>query len=62
MRLIEDIVNAWKNATAEAGLRWQQQLAVFCITCVLIVSHRPDAVWNAQFYAEDGVIWFAAGA
>lgn len=50
---------AWKIAVRGSGLRWQTQVFVFCLACLLIVSHRPDAVRNAQFYAEDGAVWFA---
>lgn len=39
------------------GLPWQ--IAAFLISCAAIVSRRPDAVFHAQFYAEDGVNWFA---
>ena len=28
-------------------------------TIALIVSRRPDGIWNAQFWAEDGKIWYA---
>jgi hypothetical protein len=34
-------------------------ILIFLITCVLIVSRRPDAMLNPQFFAEDGTIWFA---
>jgi hypothetical protein len=34
------------------------QLIVFVAAFVIIVSRRPDAVFNAQFFAEDGVAWF----
>ncbi|MGA2207630.1 MAG: hypothetical protein ABSG10_12955, partial [Terracidiphilus sp.] len=29
------------------------------MACAVIVSRRPDAVFHAQFYAEDGHVWFA---
>ena len=35
------------------------QLAVFFISFAILVSRRPDAILNAQFYAEDGARWFA---
>ncbi len=29
------------------------------VTVTLLVFRRPDAVFHAQFWAEDGVVWFA---
>lgn len=41
------------------GLRpWQLGL-VFVASCAIIVSRRPDALFHAQFWAEDGVVWFS---
>jgi hypothetical protein len=37
---------------------WQQVLA-FSLACAIIVSRRPDALFHPQFWAEDGVVWFA---
>lgn len=43
----------------QAVLRPWQQGAVFLLACALIVSRRPDAMFHAQFYAEDGHVFFA---
>lgn len=32
---------------------------VFLLSCAIVIARRPDAVLHAQFYAEDGSIWFA---
>lgn len=40
-------------------MRWWQHAAVFLVACVVVVSRRPDAVFHAQFWAEDGHVWFA---
>ncbi|WP_093137377.1 hypothetical protein [Pseudoxanthomonas sp. GM95] len=32
--------------------------AMFAFSCLLIFSRRVDALTNAQFWAEDGVIWY----
>jgi len=43
----------------QMGLRpWQQGL-VFLFVCALLISRRPDAVFHAQFWSEDGHVWFA---
>jgi hypothetical protein len=34
------------------------QLFAFLAAFMIVVSRRPDAVLNAQFFAEDGVVWF----
>jgi hypothetical protein len=34
------------------------QLIVFAIAFLIVCSRRPDAIVNAQFYAEDGVVFY----
>jgi hypothetical protein len=34
-------------------------LGALCIATILMISHRPDALFRPQFYAEDGVVFFA---
>jgi hypothetical protein len=36
-----------------------QHLIVFVLVVAAIVSRRPDALLNPQFYGEDGATWFA---
>lgn len=36
-----------------------QQCAVFLLACAIVVTRRPDAIFHAQFWAEDGRIFFA---
>ncbi|MDR3750951.1 MAG: hypothetical protein P4K94_05635 [Terracidiphilus sp.] len=43
----------------QAGLQPWQQGIVFLLACTAIVSRRPDAIFHAQFFAEDGRVWFA---
>ena len=33
--------------------------AIFLVAFALVVSRRPDAIFNAQFYAEDGTLFYA---
>lgn len=35
------------------------QVAVFLVALLILFLRRPDALLNAQFYAEDGARWFA---
>ena len=37
---------------------WHHGL-IFLVACAAIISRRPDAIFHAQFYAEDGHVWFA---
>jgi hypothetical protein len=46
------------NRDVGPELRWWQHGAVFLGTLILLASRRPDAVFNAQFYAEDGRVFF----
>lgn len=42
------------------GVPWGVWYVLTGIAAALIViSHRPDAVMNAQFWAEDGRVWYA---
>ncbi|PYV50423.1 MAG: hypothetical protein DMG92_07750 [Acidobacteria bacterium] len=34
------------------------QLIIFAIGCLIVFSRRPDALLNAQFYAEDGSLFY----
>ena len=43
----------------QPNLRFWQQSAIFVFACVLLATHRLDAIFNAQFWAEDGHVWFA---
>lgn len=43
----------------QAGLRPWQQIAIFLFACAVLVTRRPDAIFHAQFWAEDGHVWFA---
>jgi hypothetical protein len=39
-------------------LLWQHAV-IFLLASAVIISRRPDAILHAQFYAEDGHVWFA---
>lgn len=38
---------------------WLRLLGITAVASAVIVSRRPDAFTNAQFYAEDGARWFS---
>ncbi len=39
-------------------LPWQHGL-VFLLTCAVLITRRPDAIFHPQFWAEDGTIFFS---
>src|SRR3954447_3150542 len=41
------------------GLYFPALLLGFLIAALAVISRRPDALFNPQFFAEDGNIWFA---
>jgi hypothetical protein len=43
----------------KTGLQYWQQSAVLLLAIAVIISRRPDAIFHAQFYAEDGHVWYA---
>jgi hypothetical protein len=40
-------------------LHFWQHLALFMVAYALVITRKPDAVFHAQFWAEDGRAWFA---
>lgn len=43
----------------QTPLRWYWHVAVLCAAAALLISRQPDALFHAQFYGEDGHVWFA---
>lgn len=43
----------------ELTVNWRLHVLVFVIAFAIIVARRPDALFNAQFWAEDGKAWYA---
>ncbi|MGA2671589.1 MAG: hypothetical protein ABSE99_00060 [Terracidiphilus sp.] len=37
---------------------WQHG-AIFLFACAILITRHPDAIFHAQFWAEDGHVWFA---
>jgi hypothetical protein len=37
---------------------WLGHICIFIAALAIIISRRPDAVFNAQFWAEDGTVWY----
>jgi hypothetical protein len=42
-----------------SSLKPWQHIAVFLFACAVQIARKPDAVFHAQFYGEDGHVWFA---
>lgn len=36
-----------------------KHVAFFLLACAILVARRPDAIFHAQFWAEDGHVWIA---
>ena len=34
-------------------------VAIYLFACAVVIARRPDAILHAQFFAEDGRVWFA---
>jgi hypothetical protein len=48
-----------QNRERDASREVWFHAAVFLIAFLILFSRRPDAILNAQFYAEDGKYWYA---
>ena len=42
-----------------SSLKSWQHIAIFLFACAVLVVRKPDAIFHAQFYGEDGHVWFA---
>ena len=49
----------WTKWLDERGFHLPLLLVSFVLAAVAVVSRRPDAIFNSQFFAEDGNVWFA---
>ncbi len=43
----------------EHGFYFPALFIIFLISALAVISRRPDAIYNPQFFAEDGNVWFA---
>lgn len=43
----------------EHGFYFPSLFIIFFIAALAVISRRPDAIYNPQFFAEDGNVWFA---
>lgn len=60
MTLFHIVVKARSRAMEELlTLEGWRCFAIFAVACIIVIFRRPDAVFHAQFFAEDGKVWFA---
>ncbi|HKW66143.1 MAG TPA: hypothetical protein VJP04_02570 [Terriglobales bacterium] len=52
-----------RSRSEELSTRWFESawfhLALFVTACAVLISRRPEVVFHAQFWAEDGTRWYA---
>ena len=48
-----------KQDQRQIELRPWQQVLIFLLACAVVVSRRPDALFHAQFWTEEGHVFFA---
>ena len=56
---VNTAIFAWKPEATTRASKIAFHIAVFLIAFLILFSRRPDALLNAQFYAEDGTFWYA---
>ncbi|MHC1480637.1 hypothetical protein ACYJW8_10320 [Frateuria aurantia] len=47
-----------RTSSGDAGRQLARLLLAALISALLVISRRPDAVFGAQFWAEDGKYWY----
>lgn len=58
VRVVSFVVKDRDQRATGGAIPWWLQLLVFLLGCAAVVSRRPDALFNPQFFAEDGSIWY----
>ncbi len=48
-----------ERSAEQPNLRPWQHGAIFLLAIAILAARRPDAVFHAQFWAEDGHVWYA---
>jgi hypothetical protein len=48
-----------KQPERKADLQPWQHGVIFMLACAILIARRPDAIFHAQFFQEDGHVWFA---
>ncbi len=46
-------------ASKADGFTSKTQIIVFFVSILVVISRRPDAILKAQFFAQDGKVWYA---
>ncbi|MBO3460385.1 hypothetical protein [Aetokthonos hydrillicola] len=57
--MLESFVQRIDKHRIKLHLGWRLQVFIFITAFVILMSRRPDALLNAQFWAEDGKYWYA---
>ena len=53
------VLNAGAPGVVTGGaINPRLQLVVFALALAALATRRPDALLNAQFYGEDGYVWY----
>jgi hypothetical protein len=56
---VQPLLAALRRSVSGEGIGWRVQILIFACVFAAIVTRRPDALFGAEFYAEDGTVWFA---
>jgi hypothetical protein len=54
---LEAFMQITKDSSARISVSWLHATA-FLLAVLVVISRRPDAVFNPQFWAEDGTRWY----
>ena len=55
----DPVADAVRGAARERRASSARGLLLYLAAVALVVSRRPDGITNPQFWAEDGMVWFA---
>lgn len=53
------LVEQIKKRQVKLSVDWRFHVLVFIAAFSIVVSRRPDILFNPQFWAEDGTVWYA---
>jgi hypothetical protein len=54
----EHLIEAERTDVRLLFKNWRPHIWIFVLSCAVVIARRPGSVLNAQFYAEDGRVFF----
>ena len=57
-RPVSKAIDVWRTVEVQEGISLGWQIVVFVASLIAVFSRLPGALLHAQFFAEDGWVWY----